>query len=68
MRRHKKLYTSLFRKTHRRRPNGRLQYLRERRKTRAKKVKRALDKASLRSSQEGSSDLRQKKRARGGGD
>lgn len=45
MRRHKKLYTRLFRKIHRRRPNRRLQYLRRRKKTRAKQVRRALRRA-----------------------
>lgn len=48
MRRHKKLYNGLFRKTHRHRPNKRLLYLRNRRKTRAKKIKRALREESLR--------------------
>jgi len=44
---HKKLYTRLFRKTHRRRPNKRLQYLRGRRKTRAKQIRRALRQANV---------------------
>lgn len=42
MRKHKKLHTRLFRKTHRRRPNQHLQYLRRKKKKRAKSVKRAL--------------------------
>ena len=47
MRRHKHLSTRLFRKTYRHRPNQRREYLRTRKKTRAKQAHRAL-RAALR--------------------
>jgi len=42
MKQHKQLHTRLFRKTYRRRPNRRLQYLRNRKKTRSKQIRRSL--------------------------
>lgn len=47
MRRHKKLHTRLFRKAYRHRPNQRMQYLKGRKKKRAKAIKRALKKRAL---------------------